>query len=79
MFQVFAGDPRTEMMLAQLLAFFGPEAKKGLVMDGTLTCRQCAPRPVGVPRSQETAPSLRATIGPYAESYRRVLGGRCFL
>ena len=49
--QVFAGDPRTEMMLAQLLAFFGPEAKKGLVMDGTLTCRQYAPRPVGVPRS----------------------------
>ena len=29
----------------------------------------------GVPRSQETAPSPRATIGPYAESYCRVLGG----
>jgi len=37
---VFAGDPRTEMMLAQLLAYFGPEANKGLVLDGTLTCRQ---------------------------------------
>ena len=27
----------------------------------------------GVPRSYKTTPSPRATIGPYAESYRRVL------
>ena len=29
--------------------------------------------------SSETTPSPRATVGPYAESYCRVLGGRCFL
>ena len=33
----------------------------------------------GVTRSQQTAPFPRATIGPCAESYCRVLGGRCFL
>ena len=33
----------------------------------------------GAPRSQERAPSSRATTGPCAASYCRVQGGRCFL
>jgi hypothetical protein len=38
--QVFAGDARTESMLQQLLKFFGPNPKNGLVLDGVLTCKQ---------------------------------------
>mmetsp|Transcript_66814 Transcript_66814/g.178618 ORF Transcript_66814/g.178618 Transcript_66814/m.178618 type:complete len:126 (-) Transcript_66814:326-703(-) len=38
--KVFAGDARTETMLQQLLKFFGPNPKNGLVLDGVLTCKQ---------------------------------------
>ena len=34
---------------------------------------------IGVPRSLKTATLPRTTIGPWAYSYCRVLGGRCFL
>jgi hypothetical protein len=36
---VFPGDAKTEGMLEQLFHFFGPD-KAGLIMQGTLTCRQ---------------------------------------
>ena len=37
---VFAGDARTEAMLQELLKYFGPDPANGLVVDGTLTCKQ---------------------------------------
>jgi len=37
---VFAGDAKTEAMLQQLLKFFGPDPENGLILDGTLTCKQ---------------------------------------
>jgi len=37
---VFAGDAKTEAMLQQILKYFGPDPEKGLILDGTLTCKQ---------------------------------------
>ena len=37
---VFAGDEKTEAMLQQLLKYFGPDPQNGLILDGTLTCKQ---------------------------------------
>lgn len=37
---VFAGDAKTEAMLQQLLKYFGPDPENGLIVDGTLTCKQ---------------------------------------
>jgi len=34
------GDAKTEAMLQQLLKYFGPDPENGLIVDGTLTCKQ---------------------------------------